>query len=278
MPALYVPDKNFTYKKGPNWNTGMDFGEYVRLAKMAPLPPLYGTLKAWDPVAQKEVWSVRYGGPTNGGLLTTAGNLVFQGSGDGRFIAYRANNGDKLWEIQTNVGIIAPPITYELNGEQYVAVVAGFGGVTPLTGIADTPVAASMTHVNAGQVFAFKLGGKTPMPAIEEKRFTMIPPPPASNATPETIAKGEAIYSRTCAVCHSLMTVSAGILPDLRMSSKAVHDNFQKIVLDGVLAKKGMPGFADVLKPEDVEAIHAYIIDSARVGREAQLKAQPKAN
>ena len=92
------------------------------------------------------------------------------------------------------------------------------------------------------------------------------------------IAKGEAIYSKTCAVCHSLMTMSAGVLPDLRFSSKAVHDNFQKIVLDGVLAKKGMPGFADVLNKEDVDAIHAYIIDSAKLGREAQLKAQQKAN
>ncbi len=273
LPSLYVSDADFAYRPGPNWNTGVDFGEYVRLAKGAPLPPMYGTLKAWDPVAQKEVWSVKHGGPTNGGLLTTAGNLVFQGTGSGNFVAYRADNGEKVWDKATNVGIIAPAISYAVNGEQYVAVLAGWGGVTPLTGVADTPVAAAMTHVNEGHLFAFKLGGKTAMPEIEAKRFTQIPPPPDSNATPEMIAKGEALYSNTCMVCHSLLTVGAGVLPDLRYSSKAVHDNFDKIVLGGVLAKDGMASFADVLSKEDVDAIHAYIIDRAKADREAQLKA-----
>jgi len=273
LPSLYVNDANFTYRPGANWNTGTDFGEYVRLAKGAPLPPMFGTLKAWDPVAQKEVWSVKHGGPTNGGLLTTAGNLVFQGTGSGHFVAYRADNGEKVWQMATNVGIIAPPISYAVNGEQYVAVLAGWGGVTPLTGVADTPVAAAMTHVNEGHLFAFKLGGKTAMPEIEVKRFTQLPPPPDSTASPEVIAKGEALYSKTCAVCHSLFAVGAGVLSDLRYSSNAVHDNFDKIVLEGVLEKNGMASFADVLTKEDVDAIHAYIIDRARTDREAQLKA-----
>jgi quinohemoprotein ethanol dehydrogenase len=276
QPFLYVSQADFKYRKGATWNTGADFAELVRLSKSAPAAPMVGYLKAWDPVGQKVVWQVKYDGPTNGGLLTTAGNLVFQGAGDGRFIAYQADAGRKLWEIATNVGIIAPPISYEAKGEQYVAVLAGWGGVPAITGGGDAAVAAAVTHTNAGHLFAFKLGGKAPMPAIDVKRFIMIPPPPASDATAETIARGERLFSNTCAVCHGLMAIGAGVLSDLRYSSKAVHDNFDKIVLDGVLTKNGMASFADVLSKEDVEAIHSYIIDRAREDRAAQLKATPK--
>lgn len=273
LPMLYVNDADFTYRPGPNWNTGMDFAEYVRLSKGAPLPPMFGTLKAWDPVEQKEVWSVKHGGPTNGGLLTTAGNLVFQGTGAGMFVGYKADTGEKLWEVDTSIGIIAPAISYEVNGEQYVAVLAGWGGVTPLTGVADTPVAAAMTHENAGHLLAFKLGGTAPMPEIAEKRILAIPPPPESNASPEVIARGEMLYANTCAVCHGLMAIGAGVLSDLRYSSKAAHDNFDKIVLEGMLSKSGMASFSDVLTKEDVDAIHAYIIDRAKTDRAAQLQA-----
>jgi quinohemoprotein ethanol dehydrogenase len=231
-----------------------------------------GYLKAWDPIKQELVWSVPLPGAGNGGILTTAGNLVFQGTSDGRLVGYRADSGEKLWEITTNIGTVAPPISYSIGEDQYIAVVSGWGGVPSILG-ADAGVAASATHVNAGHVLAFKLGGETALPAIEAKRFIDIPEPPADSATPDTIARGEALYHMHCATCHGMNAAGTGVLSDLRFSSKAVHDSFEKIVLEGILAESGMASFADLLTSDDVTAIHGYVIDRARQDRAAQLKA-----
>ena len=130
----YAQDKKFQYKPGA-WNTAIDF---TILKDPPPLVPR-GHLLAWDPVAQKERWRVQYNLMWNGGTLTTAGNLVFQGTSDGRFVAYSADKGEKLWEVGVGTGVIAPPVTYELDGVQYVAVMAGWGGAFPLTGGAAIP-------------------------------------------------------------------------------------------------------------------------------------------
>jgi quinohemoprotein ethanol dehydrogenase len=270
-PWLYVDQKDFEPLKNW-WNTGTDTAQMIQIAKLGPAPEVNGFLKAWDPVRQQEMWRVQLPGAGNGGVLTTAGNLVFQGTSDGRLSAYQADTGEKLWDIGLNVGIVAPPISYRIEDEQYVAVVAGWGGVPPILG-ADPAVAAATTHVNAGHVFAFKLGGTSRLPEIEVKRFTTVPPPPEDDATPQTIARGEALYHVHCATCHGMNANSTGVLADLRFSSRAVHDSFDKIVLEGVLSNVGMASFADLLNEEDVAATHSYIISRAREDREAQLKA-----
>jgi len=271
-PFLYVHENDFDYKKG-TWNTGVDFATMVAIGKNAPQPEVAGFLKAWDPVAQEEVWSVRHPGLANGGVLTTAGNLVFQGTGDGRFAAYAAGTGEKLWEVTTNIGTIAPPVTYAVDGEQYIAVLAGWGGVPSIIG-ADTGVSAASTHANEGHMLAFKLGGDAAMPNIQPKRITQIQPPPENEASEEVVALGEQLYHKNCANCHGMMGISSGVISDLRMTSKAVHENFSKIVLSGILEETGMAGFDDMLDETEVEAIQSYIINRAREDRAKQLQTQ----
>ena len=121
--GAYRNEESFKYQPGA-WNTGTDFNVFATLTKDA----VGGALVAWDPVKQKEVWRHPYALPWNGGLLSTAGNLVFEGTSDGRFVAYRASDGVQLWEGHTGTGVIAAPVTYLLDGKQYVSVLAGWGG------------------------------------------------------------------------------------------------------------------------------------------------------
>ena len=149
------------------WNPGVDWNEYTNTIYAllqqtgGSLPPDRGYLKAWDPVAKKTRWEIEYPAFWNGGLLTTAGNLLFQGTGDGRFVAYAADTGKTLWSVPTMIGIIAPPMTYSVDGEQYVAVLAGYGGGGAVTG-GDPRTMASGKYLNEGHILAFKLGGKAP--------------------------------------------------------------------------------------------------------------------
>jgi quinohemoprotein ethanol dehydrogenase len=125
----------------------------------------FGHLLAWDPVNQRDVWRQEYGSPWNGGTLATAGNLVFQGTADGRFVAYDARDGRKLWETPVSSGVVAAPSTFEIDGEQYVSVAVGWGGVYGL-------VQRATDRVTPGRVYTFKVGGSAPMPPVvqAEKR------------------------------------------------------------------------------------------------------------
>lgn len=267
---IYANPPEFTYTPGA-WNTGIDFVKLAQLASTMPPPPVFGYLRAWDPVKQEKAWDVQHDTLGNGGILSTAGGLVFQGTAAGRFAAYNATNGEKLWEFTTNVGIVAPPISYAIDDQQYVAVLAGWGGVPPIIG-SDAGKSAATTHANFGHMLAFKLGGETEMPEVAKKRFTIIPEPPVGDASDETIAKGQAVYHQHCAVCHGMLGISAGVISDLRYSSSAVHQNFNRIVLDGAMIQTGMAPFNDLLTKEDVEAIHAYVKHRARQDRATQLE------
>src|SRR6202008_4361213 len=114
-----------------------------------------GELLAWDPVAQTARWRVPHAFPGNGGVLATAGNLVFQGTVEGERAAYRADTGEKVWSFQGHDAIIAPPIAYEIAGEQYIAVMAGYGGSNGVS----SPFPGSAAVAPNGQLLAFKLGG-----------------------------------------------------------------------------------------------------------------------
>ena len=200
--------------------------------KKAILDSVKGRLVAWDPIRQKEAWGVERPGPWNGGTLATAGNLVFEGTAAGHFEAYRADTGEKVWTFDAQTGVIAGPMTYSVNGEQYVAVLAGWGGVFPLVA---GEVSFKSGHVrNISRVLAFKIGGKAKLPALPEGEVRALYPPP-STASAAEIRRGEAIFQRFCSGCHGDVAVSGGLVPDLRYSAYLKNHGWFAIVRDGVL-------------------------------------------
>lgn len=248
----YLPKHDYQYVPG-DFNTGEDWPAFHEDVKWTVPFCAPAHLTAWDPVEQRRVWRVEHDHPVNAGILATAGGLVFQGNGAGFFAAYSAGDGEKLWEAQVGIGIMAPPITYRVKGEQYVAVLAGLGG-SPAMNRAD------YSNDNAGRVFAFKLDAATPMPAVRR------PPKAAvsltrSSADRETIERGKVLYATYCARCHGVWARSTGWLPDLRHSSRETHSAWKSIVIAGALRGRGMASFADRLDSDDARAIQAFVID-----------------
>ncbi|MCB1846592.1 MAG: PQQ-dependent dehydrogenase, methanol/ethanol family, partial [Halieaceae bacterium] len=184
FPAAYGQPEAFIYRPGVA-NTGSDgiIGSLpdAQAERDAMRPLMKGRLLAWDPVTQREAWRVEHDGPWNGGTLTTAGNLVFQGTADGKFVAYRADNGERLWDFPTQTGVVAPPMTYAIDGEQYISVNVGWGGAYALVfGEFVTP--ASLPNVS--RVLTFKLGadGKLPQPDWQPR---VVFNPPAQTGSEE---------------------------------------------------------------------------------------------
>jgi quinohemoprotein ethanol dehydrogenase len=278
QPASYSPDTGlvyfpvleagFAYKSAEHfshntlaWNTGIDpvaagLPQEPNIKK-AILGSIKGHLTAWDPVKQIEVWRADRPGPLNGGVLSTAGNLVFEGTGNGQFEAFRANTGEKIWSASTQSGITAGPISYTVNGEQYIAILVGWGGVLPLA--AGEVARQSPRMNNVPRMLAFKLGGKASLPSAPELKPQILTPPRAT-ASLATVKKGEELYQRYCGGCHGDVAVSGGVLPDLRYSGALANQHWLSIVRDGVLGLYGMVGFSKELSRQDAEAIRAYVI------------------
>ncbi len=256
IPYYYKIDPDFEYEPGA-WNLGIDF----TVADDFPRDLVSGHLLAWDPIAQKEVWRAQYTGPWNGGTLTTAGNLVFQGTAHGTFVAYRANDGELLFETPAGTGIVAAPVTYELDGEQYVAVMAGWGGAFALAA-GDAAAGAGVVN-NEGRLLVFKLGGteKLPVHVAQERELAAIP----AEFDAEQVLAGNHTYHRWCGTCHGPGAISGGVLPDLRKSDPAIYDILPDIVLGGAKLPGGMPRFDRWLDEEDVEALRAYILSRRAV-------------
>jgi mono/diheme cytochrome c family protein len=272
LPFLYALDPRFARVNGA-WNLGLDLLNYpALLAKYGPaMPPAWGELKAWDPVRQKAVWTVKHPGSFNGGVLSTAGGLVFQGTSDGRFAAYAAESGEKLWEITTNIGIVAPPITYSVDGTQYVSVLAGWGGGGVIEG-SDAGISAASRYVNQGHLFTFAIGANGKLPEVPLRELEIAEPLPELDVPPGTADAGSALFHRYCLNCHGVLAVTSGVVPDLRYASRETHASFNDIVLGGTRIHKGMASFADLLNAADVRAIHAYVIQRARETKQAESK------
>lgn len=219
-----------------------------------------GYLRAWDPVRQTLVWQVENSTLINGGTLTTAGNLVFQGTQDGYLNAYNARTGERLLHLFIGTGIIAPPVSYAVEGEQYIAVLAGFGGAT-LFMIEET--AAANKYSNAGRLLAFRLrGGRVPLPG--EKARVTAKSMAETQVAGEDLERGRNLYTRYCGFCHGMFG-SRSILPDLSAMRPEINAIFSQIVLDGVFAEKGMASFADVLSAEEVELIRRFLVSGNEV-------------
>jgi len=262
-PFVHGDDPNFDFNT-EHWNTGTDLEmsaapedpeQYAAL-----MSSVRGQLVAWDPVAQKEAWRYQHAGPWNGGVLATAGDLVFQGSLIAEFAAYDANTGERMWQFDAQTGIMAAPISYSVAGKQHIAVAAGSGSVFSLLGGEAT---ASMGIPNISRILSFRLGGNASLPAREESPATEMPEPRENVANAQRIATGKSVYYRRCHACHGDGAASGGITPDLRYSSATTHENWNAIVLGGALQMQGMPGFANILSADDADAAHAYVIDRA---------------
>jgi quinohemoprotein ethanol dehydrogenase len=209
-------------------------------------------LEAWDPVAQREVWRVDYPASGSGGVLATAGNLVFQGTVHQTLAAYRADTGEKVWDMKIDNIPMAAPMTYLLDGEQYIAVNAGYGG-----GLAHTEAAAGRgPHIASGRLLVFKLGGTAVLPPMPEQPLQK--PPPRIFMSDAALHQGETLYTTYCQGCHGSLV--RGGVKDLRYMSDATRASFDDIVLHGARQSQGMASFGDRLKPEDTAVLLKYIL------------------
>ncbi|HKA16598.1 MAG TPA: PQQ-dependent dehydrogenase, methanol/ethanol family [Myxococcota bacterium] len=264
MPFAFRDDPDF--KLGPNvMNAGVDpaaGGKSMAQRAEGERSPSGGgrigaALIAWDPVRQREAWRVEHPHVVNGGTLATAGNLVFQGTGRGTLAAYRASDGAKLFETRTGTGVVAAPITYRIDGEQYVAVLAGLGGGLALAS-ADPPPDTIATG-NAGHVLAWKLGGTAALPetpAWQPPQVAAIDAPADAART----ARGERTFFRYCATCHGPGAIAGGTLPDLRRAAPQVYGDLESILLSGSRLARGMPSFTGTLTAGDVADLRAYLL------------------
>jgi quinohemoprotein ethanol dehydrogenase len=264
-PFWFANEGVFKVRPGA-WNLALDLDVVVERTENE-TPAAKGQLIAWDPVAQKAAWRVEHNGYWNGGVLSTAGGLVFQGLGNGLFRAYNDETGEVLWEVTSQTGIIAPPISYAIDGEQYLAVATGWGGGSIAGGLDET--AAIAKHHNEGRVLVFKLGATGQIPSNQPRDRT-IPPPPVLEATAEQVAAGKSVYGQYCLWCHGFSAASSFLVPDLRMTSAERHSAYEDIVLRGSLRGTGMPPFEGMLTPEDVANVRAYIVSEAQKAYEKQ--------
>ena len=261
-PQYYMADKD--WKPGTTgFQLGLEFSggglpadKAIRAAARATLT---GELVAWDPVAGKARWKVPYSSPTNGGTLATAGNLVFQGTALGEFRAYSADNGKLLWSFPTQSGVLAAPMSYAIGGQQYVAVMVGWGGVWDVSG---GKMVGGITP-NISRLMVFKLSGKATLPPAPPSATRVLDPPPVTG-TPEQLALGAKLYSNSCGFCHGGGVVAGSLNPDLRHSAALGNPKlWQEIVHDGLLKQNGMVAWKDQFSPEQIEAIRHYVIKRA---------------
>jgi PQQ-dependent dehydrogenase (methanol/ethanol family) len=266
IPALeassyYKHDDAFQFRER-TWNTGIAISRDPANAKsVADAAKSKGgpMLIAWDPVAQREVWRVNYQRAGNGGVLSTAGNLVFQGSVDGMFNAYAADSGARLWSYNVQNAILGGSSTFELDGEQYIAALTGIGGVAVAGGLGG----GTQMRSKFGRVVAFKLGGKATLPELVPTVVRRPPDVRRANAQGDAQV-GRRHYDRVCMACHGESARSVTAIPDLRYSNTiASRDEFKSIVIDGVRADKGMVGFASTLSAAEAEEIRAYLVSLA---------------
>lgn len=278
----FANDKDWVWQPGSQ-NLGMDVKQIAAFAVEAEaamaageeMPDQFGLLLAWDPVKQEKAWAIQMPNIVNGGVLTTAGNLVFHGTGDGRFVAYAADTGTPLWAAPVQTGMIAPPVTYSVDGEQYVAIMVGWGGVGIATGgatLPSIPDSQISKFGNEGRLLVFKLGGGD-LPALAE-RDESIPVQPDMEASPEVVYHGSEKYIQYCSNCHGAYALSSGVAPDLKLMTPETHEAFNEIVLNGLYKDNGMIGFGKWLTEEDANAIHAYVVERSNITREALAAAE----
>jgi quinohemoprotein ethanol dehydrogenase len=236
--------------------TGLPPSTYDDMHSTAPRTAT-SQLIAWDPIQEHEVWRTPPHGNIGGGTLSTAGGLVFQGTNKGQFIAYRADNGLPLWTFEAQTGVVAAASAFEVSGQEYVAVEAGYGLV---------PFGMS----NQSRLLVFKLNGGASLPPAPPPPPPRVLNPPPSTASKEVIAAGQQDYADHCAMCHDTSYANRGAFPDLRYSPAInTAEVMRTIVIDGAMQSGGMASFKDKVSPEELESIRAYLIDRANQAKAA---------
>ena len=271
----YLAEKTFKhYPMGTNM--GLDFVTTSMpqdpKVKAQVMDSLKGHVTAWDPINQREVWTVGLKGPWNGGIVSTAGNILFEGNATGEFAAYRADNGAKLWSFDAQSPVMAGPVTFTVGNDEYVAVLSGWGGTYALVpGILSFK--SGNTH-NISRILVFKLNGAARLPPV--------PPDPARtlSTAPDTasaaaVDHGFRLYVHYCSSCHGDAVVSGGETPDLRYSPLLATDGFFAVVLGGALKDNGMVSWSPVLSHKDAEDVRAYIIHRAHQTAQQQARNEP---
>lgn len=270
MPQAFSPRTNLVYI--PVQENGALIGdEGIDLANpimpngvmMDPDPGLPGGrrsfLKAWDPISQRARWSIELPGNLPGGVMATAGDLVFQGRIDSRFVAMDARNGHEVWSFEAQAPIVAAPISYAVNGRQYVTVITGAGGTN--AGMMTAGNAAYRTDYRMPRrVLTFALDGDDALPAIDPPPPLVRPDDPTYQADAALEQRGAMLFgANVCVVCHGLNAVAGGAAPDLRISAYPLNrEAFHQVVRGGALQPNGMPRF-ERLSESDAEAIRQYL-------------------
>jgi quinohemoprotein ethanol dehydrogenase len=270
MPSAYSPAARLVFvpvlERGATYSdAGIPMENWARLpgnaedfaVNMGPVPPdplnYTSWLTAFDPVAQTMRWKIKTDSAWNGGVLATAGNLVFQGQLNGEFDAYRAIDGAKLWQFAAGAPVIAAPISFAIDGQQFVTVLVGIG--TSPGGVGPVPFDY---YSQARRVLTFALDGSAKIFSPSVAVRTAIADPELKRDD-IVEARGAEVYFRRCVACHGIGVISGGQAPDLRMSPiPRDPDAFQRVLRDGPLISGGMPRFED-LSDAEVAALRQYI-------------------
>ncbi len=223
-------------------------------------------LKAWDPVAQKARWIVEQPGDIPTGTMVTAGNLLFQGRIDHQFNAYAADTGKPLWSFDARSPVMAPPMTYSINGRQYVTVITGDGGTFGgLLGSKVAKIAKMDYRTMPRRVLTFALDGTEKLPPAPLPPMIVAPNDPDFRLDKPIADHGQVLFYKTgCATCHGMTLVPGGTAPDLRISPTILDGVlFKSILMDGVMAANGMPEYPE-LSEADTEAIRHFLRATAQ--------------
>lgn len=256
---FYGQPKNWEYlNDSRTWNTATGYDSDNKTYEDSLAGRNFGKLIAWNPVKQKEEWSVWQKSSWNAGVLTTD-DLVFQGNAEGVFSAFDASTGDKVWSYPLETGIVASPITYEVDGVQYVSILVGWGGVMGIW-------SKFTEQINPGTLYTFALGKHESIPDfpdVPEKLLVKLD----FQATQEQINNGGKLFGQYCGKCHG-----GGIIPDLTYSRTEIFESFQQIVGEGILLGLGMPNYGDRLKENEINDIKNYILSQAKSKREQLIE------
>jgi quinohemoprotein ethanol dehydrogenase len=243
------------YAASTGWNTGTGFdaSKPIRKDSLA-VDTSVGMLMAWDPIKGESEWLVEHQYRWNAGVLTTAGGLVFQGNAEGKLVAYQAETGTLLWETSVGSGVLAPPVTYLVDGKQYVSVAVGWGGSGGQT-------SKVTERVYPGIIYTFALGGSASAPEYPD-----LPPKVliTGDVTVDAsdLAAGAELYILNCNRCHGKVGSGGGALPDLAYSSQRIHENF-KYIVQGSFEALGMPNFTGKITEAEISLIQQYIFAEA---------------
>lgn len=264
IPQGYLADMDeLDRRKVLGFNIGASLNKTMlpndKAAYRAAVAATTGRLVAFDPRTGKVAWAVDHPAAWNGGTMTTAGNLVFQGTSLGRFRAYTADTGKQLLDLDMQSGIVSAPSTFRVGGVQYVAFMTSKGGAFPL--VAGVAGGATRKIPNIPRLVVLKIGGTGKLPAPPATTTLAWNPPPLT-ASATQVAAGKAQFGRYCMVCHGDSAIGNGFTPDLRVSGTLANvEAWKSVVIDGALKDRGMVSFAKVLTPQDAEAIRAYVIE-----------------